>query len=397
MVIVDDEPANVMLLQRLIRAAGVVDVHGVTDPREAVDRCLEVGADLVLLDLIMPDLDGFEVMTALSATSSAETFLPVLVLTADSTIEARDRALRAGANDFLTKPFDQTEVILRVRNLLETRWHYTEVRRHNLVMHSELKRREAAEQHAAKEHRQRLARIKQVLADDAITMVFQPVADLRSGRTLGVEALARFNVEPRRPPHVWFDEAAAVGLGVELELAAVSAAFSRLDELAPDTFLAVNVSPATTSHPGLASLLDDVPADRIVLELTEHVRINDYEPLRATLDDLRERGTRLAVDDAGAGYAGLRHILDLRPDIIKLDVALTRGIDTDPARRALATAMIAFAHELAADVIAEGIETRPELTTLRALDVPWGQGYHLAKPAPTPSIVASPEVFVPSD
>lgn len=366
MIIVDDERANVLLLERLIRAAGITNVHGITDPRETVQRCIDLDADLVLLDLNMPHLDGFEVMAALQDALPDDTFLPVLVLTADSTLETRDRALQAGAKDFLTKPFDHTEVVLRVRNLLETRALHAHLRDHNISLQHELEHQRAQDRRVAEEYRQRRERISQALADSAFTMVYQPIADLRTGRVLGVEALARFDGEPTRPPNEWFDEAAAVGLGAELEQAAARAALGRINQLAPDMFLSINISPQSIVGPGFPRLLKGMPADRVVLELTEHARIEDYETLLTALDDLRRRGTRIAVDDAGAGYAGLRHILNLRPNVIKLDLELTRGIHGDPARRALATAMISFARELDAKVVAEGIETRRELETLRA-------------------------------
>ena len=121
-----------------------------------------------------------------------------------------------------------------------------------------------------------------------------------------------------------------------------------------------------------------------MLELTEHTRFDDYTKLMPALDVLHARGVRTAVDDAGAGYSGLQHVLHLRPDILKLDLELTHGIDTDPARHALATALIGFAGTIGAVLIAEGIETPAELAVLRGLGVAWGQGFHLARPGPLP-------------
>jgi EAL domain-containing protein (putative c-di-GMP-specific phosphodiesterase class I) len=379
-VIVDDEPANLVLLERVLRQAGLEQVHAVGDPREAVRRCLDVGADLMLLDLQMPHLDGFAVLDRLQAELPATSFLPVVVLTSDATTETRDRALAAGATDFLTKPFDHAEVTLRVRNLLETRALYAAVQRHNTELQAELEARAEDERRATAERQEVIDRIDALLASDGIEMVFQPIADLRTGEVLGVEALARFDHEPRRPPNEWFDEAAAVGRGSELEMAAVAAALAQLEHVPADEFLSINISPSTAIDPDFAPMLEDVPPGRLVLELTEHVPVGDYGPLMTTLDALRARGVRIAVDDAGAGYSGLQHVLSLHPDILKLDIALTSGIDADPARRALSTALVAFAREIEAVIIAEGIETREELATLRSLEVPWGQGYHLARP-----------------
>lgn len=380
--IVDDEAANVSLLERLLRASGAERVHTVTDPRQAATRCLEIAADIVLLDLHMPDHDGFDVMAELGERLPADAFVPVLVLTGDATTSTRDRALQAGAKDFLTKPFDLTEVLLRVHNLLETRSLYVDVQDHNQSLRADLARHAEEERRRAQERQRREARVEKVISNGAMSMVFQPVADLGSGQVVGMEALARFRAEPQRPPDQWFDEAASVGRGVELELLAVDRALDQLAELPEEAFLALNVSPAAVSSTELTPILEGVGDDRLVLELTEHHRVDDYEQLLDALAPLRGAGVRLAVDDAGSGYAGLRHILRLRPDILKLDLTLIRGIDTDPARRALTTAMVTFAAEIDATIVAEGIESDAELDTLRSIGIPWGQGFRLARPGP---------------
>ena len=129
------------------------------------------------------------------------------------------------------------------------------------------------------------------------------------------------------------------------------------------------------------SRLDDVPAERIVLELTEHTEVTDYANFAQGLESLRSQGVRLAVDDTGAGFSSLQHVLNLRPDIIKLDVGLTRGIDRDPARRALGRALLTFGLDAYdASIVAEGIETEGELEVLRALGCPCGQGFYLGRP-----------------
>ena len=144
----------------------------------------------------------------------------------------------------------------------------------------------------------------------------------------------------------------------------------------------MNASPTTIVSGELEPLFEGYPQNQIVLEVTEHARVASYPDLLDKLEVIKKRGVRLAIDDAGAGYAGLRHILLLHPEIIKLDIVLTRDIDTDPIRRALGSALVAFAHELGAEIIAEGIETKPEYDALLELGIELGQGYHIAKPAP---------------
>ena len=224
------------------------------------------------------------------------------------------------------------------------------------------------------------SRIRSVLDENVIDVEFQPVFDLNDCRIVSLEALARFWREPMRSPSAWFAEAAEVGLGAELELVAISSALERLDDFPEDVTLALNVSPVTAIDPRFCDLLLEV-ADRLVIEITEHAQVSDYETLQSALAPLRERGAQLAIDDVGAGFANLRHILRLAPDIVKLDLSLTQEILRDPARRALATSLVGFAECVGASIVAEGISSDEDLSLLRALGVAYGQGFYLARPS----------------
>jgi EAL domain-containing protein (putative c-di-GMP-specific phosphodiesterase class I) len=204
------------------------------------------------------------------------------------------------------------------------------------------------------------------------------------------EALARFRTEPRQRPDRWFREAAEVGLGTRLELTAVRAALDHLPDLPAQARLSINVSPATATGAGIRAALASARADRVILELTEHVRVTAYRALDRSLRELRSRGVRLAIDDVGAGFANLRHVVRLRPDMIKLDVGLVQGVDTDPFKRALASALASFAGEIGASLVAEGISTPGQLEAVRALGVGFGQGFLLAPPGPLPEATAVP-------
>jgi diguanylate cyclase (GGDEF)-like protein len=232
---------------------------------------------------------------------------------------------------------------------------------------------------AAGDQRHRVhARVRSLLDHDAFSMAFQPIRDLRDGSLVGVEALARFR--GTTPTRRWFTDAAQVGLGIDLELAAVDAALGELPRVPPGAFLSANVSPSALASPRLARLVERVPPGRLVLELTENAPVDDYAALSAAMAALRAKGVRFAVDDAGAGYASLSHILRLSPEFIKLDLQLTRRVDSDPVRRALATGLAGFAAGTGATVVAEGIETAAEIAVLIDLGIPLGQGWRLGRP-----------------
>jgi EAL domain-containing protein (putative c-di-GMP-specific phosphodiesterase class I)/CheY-like chemotaxis protein len=382
--IVDDEPANVRLLERILEGAGYVQVQATTDSRQVEELFTRIEPDVVLLDLHMPYLDGLAVLNRIHDLLPPDAFVPVLVLTADTTSTAMRQALAGGATDFLVKPFDRTEVLLRIANLLTARRLHVDLELRNRDLEDQLRAQAEREAALAAERQIIQERIADVMGRGGLEMVYQPIAHLATGDVVGAEALARFSPEPRRTPDVWFAEAATVGLGTPLELAAVRAAVRRLHDLPPKAYLAVNVSPDTAQSAGLAEITRHLPAQRLVLELTEHAGIADYDELADALGPLRSAGVKLSVDDAGAGFASLRHILNLKPDIIKLDIGLIRGIDADPARRALTSALVGFAAEIDANIIAEGIETADELATLLHLGVTYGQGYHLARPGRLP-------------
>jgi EAL domain-containing protein (putative c-di-GMP-specific phosphodiesterase class I) len=225
-------------------------------------------------------------------------------------------------------------------------------------------------------------RVEAVLAGSGLSMLFQPIIDLKTDRLAGCEALARFAGPPARSPEVWFAEAQRVSLGVELQLAAVKKAMAQLPNLPAHAYMAINIGPDLAGAPELLQLLDNVDSQRVVIELTEHLQVEDYPALIGAVRGIRATGARVAIDDTGAGYASFSSILRLTPDLIKLDRILTTGIDMDPARQALAGALVTFASATQAKVIAEGIETGDELDVIRQLGIGYGQGHFLGHPGP---------------
>ncbi|WP_232629463.1 sensor domain-containing phosphodiesterase [Methylobacterium sp. Leaf118] len=228
----------------------------------------------------------------------------------------------------------------------------------------------------------RRARIRAVIEAEAVEIAYQPIYRVADGRLMAFEALARFGDASRRGPDAWFAEAATVGLDEDLEFLALRRALSGCAALDPALRLTVNLSPARITSPRFEAAFAGVPLERIVLELTEHAAVACYDALRRALMPLRARGLRLAIDDVGAGHATFRHVLDLSPELIKLDMSLIRGIDGDPARRALAEAITAYGRRIGCEVVAEGVETSAEYVALRDIGVTRAQGYLLGRPMP---------------
>jgi EAL domain-containing protein (putative c-di-GMP-specific phosphodiesterase class I)/DNA-binding response OmpR family regulator len=556
--IADDEPANIALLEAVLGRAGFTSLSSFPDGAALLVAIDEHEPDLILLDLRMPVVDGLSVLTSLAEGASPDDYLPVLVLTADATRVSRDQALSSGAHDYLTKPFDPAEVLLRVGNLLETRRLHQQLRNRNVDLTGEVERttrtladreQEWAKQAAALSHLEAretaeataqsicdelsamagltsvmvvaldaagqavplardasvdvrirvnsplpseltvgwaervgagpwvgpweagfgsslrrvpgelptamaiiplrtssamlgaivvctmaidgmtflagrlpvlesfgavgsallapgiLARqqrgevrgeIEALLRDHAFEPVFQPIVDLATGRIVGHEALTRFHDGTR--PDRRFADAAAMGLGLELESACLSAAAAAARRLPGTGFISLNVSPdLLLERSRLRSCLPDGMGP-FVLEVTEHVAIEDYAAIRTAVASIAAN-VRIAVDDAGAGFASFRHILELRPDFVKLDIGLVRDIDKDDVRQALVAGIVYFARKSGCGLIAEGIETQAECDQLLALGVDLGQGYLLGRPAPVgalPRTVARPVAPAPA-
>ena len=226
-------------------------------------------------------------------------------------------------------------------------------------------------------------RIGAAIADRLLVTSFQPIIELATSNVIGAEALSRFVGATQTAPEQWFHDAAEVGLATELELLAVNTALTAGLELPLHLSISINVSPLTCLDPRLAALIMDSPIslDRVVLELTEHRQVGDYQALNASLRSLRAGGVRIAVDDAGAGFASGQHILRIRPELIKLDRAIVSGIDSDTGQQALTASLVALAGQIGAKVTAEGIETSAELRCVAALGVDTGQGYLLGRPS----------------
>jgi len=539
--VADDVAANRALLETILKRGGFSEILLFPDGAALLDAIEAAEPDLVLLDLRMPTVDGFEVLRRLADRRTGGGFVPVIVLTAETGLESRREALDLGAHDYVTKPFDASEVLLRVRNLLHTRSLHRALQSQNIdlagqvdVAREDLSTRErewadVAESLAALEvratseetanaicnelkrisglssvmivavdaagqavplaldgpvdariavnralpsswadswrlrvgrrpwvgpwepeigttmrrvpadlptamailplnsgqgllgamvattsiadgtayltarlpvltsfsavaaallapgilERQRRgairAQLEKILEGSAFVPVFQPVVELASDQMIGFEALTRF-ADGMRPDRR-FADAAAVGLGLELEAATLAAALEAAPDLPRGLWVSLNVSPAFLMDPVRpVRILGNHRGRALVLEITEHVAIEDYVRFRSSVDALGS-SVGLAVDDAGAGYASFRHILELHPDFVKLDIGLVHEIDRDEVRQALVAGIVYFAERTGCRLIAEGVETQGERAILQRLGVQYGQGYLLSRPA----------------
>ncbi len=375
--IADDEPAlRGAIADLLSHEDGVVLVGEAGDADQAIAMAVSRRPDVALVDVSMPAGGGPRAAREIIRLS------PETRVIALSAFEDRPTVLemlRAGAVGYLVKGTASEDLIGSISKVFDGGASLSAELLDGIVheLSSQLRREEIEleERHALR------GEIDRFLTGEGLTMVFQPIMELRSRQIVGWEALARFHSLPLRPPNEWFAEAVELELGVQLELMAIRSAMRSLPSVPAGAYLSVNCSPRAAMSPELGKTLGE-HAPRMVVEITEHEAIEDYAALATTLEGLRTLGLRIAIDDAGAGFASLRHTLLLRPDMLKVDISLTRDIDNDRAKRALTSALISFADEMGMSIIAEGIETQAELETLQSLGVPFGQGYFLAEPAP---------------
>jgi EAL domain-containing protein (putative c-di-GMP-specific phosphodiesterase class I) len=236
--------------------------------------------------------------------------------------------------------------------------------------------------------------VARVLRKRSFHIVFQPIYSLHSGELVSVEALARFDGQPTVGPDVWFATAHDCGRGVDLELAAIEEAIGATRDLPVQIRLAVNASPSTVVDPRLRDLVRRTSMGaRLTVEITEHAIITDYQLMAEPISALRALGVLIAVDDAGAGFSSLQHVVEILPDIIKIDISLTRDVAASLARQALGHTLVDFGHRIGASVLAEGIETEADLEAWRYMGADSVQGYFTARPGPLPAPDVSPEVL----
>jgi EAL domain-containing protein (putative c-di-GMP-specific phosphodiesterase class I)/ActR/RegA family two-component response regulator len=365
----------------LLSAERAIEIVGLArNGDEAIEMAAARCPAIALVDVRMPAGGGARVTRALTGLSPAPR---VIAHSAFDAPEGVIEMLRAGAVGYVVKGGPIDELPDAIHGVAGGRFALSPTAAQHVTraLVSQLEREDST----FELRRVVSARIRAALEPGAIGFVFQPIVDLGDRSVVGHEALARFAGRPQRPPDVWFKEAHSVGMGVELELAALRGAIRAVklggEDIGRCTFLSLNASPVTVVAQGFTAALGQLAPLRTVVEVTEHAPIADYRAFNSALREQRRQGARLGIDDVGAGYASMRHIVQLEPDFIKIDLSLTRGLASDPSRRALALALISFAGAIGASVIAEGLETEEDIATMHALGAHLGQGYGLGRPA----------------
>lgn len=368
--VVDDDPDTRAWLERMLQLEGhrVISAGSACEARDCLRR---EPADLMLTDVWMPGEGGISLLRSIGAEVPE---LPVVLMTADATRDAVDAAFEHRAFHLLRKPITRAALARTVRRALSARQEQVEA---------------AAAVEERRDRQSRRFSMRRVFeaAMDELYMDYQPILDA-SGAVFGHEALVRTRHPEVPHPGVFFELGRATG--------GLGGLAARIREAAPAPFsssrggtLFINLLPSDLEDPSLYE--PDTPlarmAERVVLEITERAPLRMSPELERRVALLRELGYRLAVDDLGAGYAGLSSLAALEPDIVKLDRSLVSGVDRSPKRQRLVRSIACLCSEEGAQVVAEGIERVEERDSLRELGCTLFQGFLFARPAsPFPSV-----------
>jgi EAL domain-containing protein (putative c-di-GMP-specific phosphodiesterase class I) len=376
--IADDDPLLCAAMAALVHGEeGSVCVGAVGNADDAIEAAARERPDVALIDVRMP---GGGAAAALGIKRRSPRTNVIALSAHDDRVTVLEM-LEAGAVGYLVKGTSADLITDAIGNAAMGKGSLSAEVATAVI--EEVAAQLAAARHAETRRSELGGRIERALADESVLgVVFQPICDLNDGSVVGMEALSRFSAFPEQGPDRWFADAGEVGLRAELELLAIRRAFERFADLPRSMHMAINASPATLLASTFRELIASSSIHRIVIEITEHAPVEDYDVLNESLRGIRELGGRLAIDDAGAGFASLSHILRLSPDFIKLDRTLTAGIEEDHCQQALAAGLISFSGTIGATIIAEGIEREEQVSVLSGLGVRYGQGYHLARPGP---------------
>jgi EAL domain-containing protein (putative c-di-GMP-specific phosphodiesterase class I) len=353
---------------RLLGSVGF-EVVEACDGQEAAAMLDGEGYAAVLTDLWMPGMSGIDVLRRVR---EVDLLVPVILMSVAPNMEAAIDALRFGATDFIAKPLDGEVLKRKVQRAVDL---------HKLA----LARQEAMQELGAGQVGAGDRAGVEVTLDRALAslwLAYQPIVDIQTRKIFGYEALLR-GEEPALPsPEAVLEAAARVGRLRDVGRAVRDRAPGPFAHAPSDTLLFVNVHASDLEDETLFDPTTPLAAiaSRVVLEITERASLDQVKDARGTTARLREMGFRIAIDDLGAGYAGLNSFAQLEPEFVKLDISLVRQIDRSPVKRKLADKMTALCRDMGIAMVAEGIETEEERDTLVALGCRYLQGYLFARP-----------------
>jgi len=359
--IVDDDPH----LSRLM--AGLLQAHEyrVTVVATGADALANVDhrPDLVLLDLSLPDIEGLEICRKIREDKRLR-HIPIIIVSGRDTVTEKIEGLYLGADDYITKPYENEELVARVEALL---------------------RRSRFNDYVLEEKDNLVREVKRIIEESEIKTFFQPIFDLKTRQALGFEVLSRPPTSgPINNPELLFRAALAYGMYFELEMVCWKKAFVQWKKSVQNGFLFLNCMPYLIEHEKFSGqVLPDygIPGERVVLEMTERMAINDFALFHSKVHALKKIGLRIAIDDVGNGYASLDMIAETAPDYVKIDMFLVRDIQDSPLKQSIVESIVRFCHENGIATIAEGIEKQSELEVVRDLGVAAVQGFLLGTPS----------------
>lgn len=383
--IADDDPAVRRALADLIESDSRLHLVGqAVDAPDAIAVCGRVRPDVMLIDLKMPGGGG---VRAIEEIRNLWRKTACIALTAYEDRGSILRVIRAGAASYIVKGASGDVILSTIFDVHNGETQLAPDVAETIV--EELAAQLRKDRQRSEGLRSNAAQVRRAIAGGGLSVVYQPIYKLADMSVAGYEALARFSPPGELSTKEWFEMAASTGLGAELEYAALDAALDEGHQLPAATWLAVNLSPACVLAPRFSSLGNDEVLAKLLVEITEHAPINDYEPIVAKLRGFRAQGGRVAVDDAGSGYSSLQHVLELEPDFIKLDISLCRDVQTKAKQRAVIASLVALAEATNCTVIAEGIESGDQQLALRDLGVTHGQGFHLGRPQTIGDVISA--------
>jgi EAL domain-containing protein (putative c-di-GMP-specific phosphodiesterase class I) len=371
--IVDDDPLVLKAYARIVANDGF-DVQPTEDGSTALARLGKESFDCVLSDISMPGMSGLQLLRAVRR---LDLDIPVVLMTGDPNLSSAVEALEHGALRYLLKPVEPTKLLHEVEYAVRL---CRVARLKRQAMHLlgapvlELGDRASLD-----------ARFANAL--EGLWIAYQPIVRWSQRKVIGYEALARTTEPTLAQPLDLFDAGERLGRLQELSRAIRANIGSAECVMPPGCTLFVNLHPQDFLDDTLAEWVGNIPSDRVILEITERAPLESINDLPGRTARLRGRGFRIALDDLGAGYAGLSSFAQLDPEVVKLDMSFVRGVEHTPVKQRLIVAIIDLCRQLGAELVVEGVETRAERDTLVSLGCDVFQGFIFARPAnPFPDV-----------